>query len=158
VIARSNEAKKLGVAMVAPCYQYQSLCKKHHIYIFSSNYTLYGDMAARVMDIMGQNVPALETYSIDEAFLKLSQADINFAAWLRQHIKQCTGLPVSIGLGSSKSLAKIANFIAKKEKAGIFDLTDPELRNAILANFPIEEIWGIGRLLALRLKKLGVFF
>jgi len=160
IISRSEEAKALGIPMGAPLHEQQEVIRKHDVQVFSSNYTLYGDMSARVMSILREEVPAIEVYSIDEAFLKLP---LNFneemARALRTRVLQWTGIPVCIGIGSTKMLAKLANRLAKKNKAltgGVFDLTrywDPE---GILADTPTDGLWGVGRNLAARLAKMGI--
>ena len=118
VIARSNEAKALGIPMGAPAFQYKEQFKRHHIQVFSSNYALYGDMSHRVMKILERYTPQVEIYSIDEAFLQFKGFDhFDLKAeclQMKQQIKQWTGIPVSVGLAPSKALAKIANKIAKK--------------------------------------------
>ena len=118
VIARSNEAKALGIPMGAPAFQYYSFFKQKGVKVFSSNYPLYGDMSSRIMSILEQYTPNLEIYSIDEAFLQFKGFDLfNLEAEghrIQKQIRRWTGIPVSIGMGPSKSLAKIANKIAKK--------------------------------------------
>ncbi len=161
VIARSNEAKKLGIPMGAPFYRWKKLCDNNTLYAFSSNYALYGDMSNRIMTLLTHFCPDIEIYSIDEAFLALDQFDENnlfsYSEKIRNTIKQCTGMPVSIGIAPTKTLAKIANHIAKKKTPnGIFDLSNPHIRDKVLAQFPIEDIWGIGRKLAKRLNELHI--
>jgi DNA polymerase V len=160
IISRSEEAKVVGIPMGAPLHEQQEVIRKHNVQVFSSNYTLYGDMSARVMSILREEVPAIEVYSIDEAFLKLpGNFDEEMARALRAKILQWTGIPVCIGIGSTKMLAKLANRHAKKNKAltgGVFDLTrywDPE---GILADTPTDGIWGVGRNLAARLARMGI--
>jgi len=160
IISRSEEAKVLGIPMGAPLHEQQEVIRKHDVQVFSSNYTLYGDMSARVMSILREEVPAIEVYSIDEAFLKLpANFDEEMARALRAKVLQWTGIPVCIGIGSTKLLAKLANRHAKKNKAltgGVFDLThywDPE---EVLADTPTDGLWGVGRNLAARLAKMGI--
>jgi DNA polymerase V len=160
IISRSEEAKVLGIPMGAPLHEQQEVIRKHDVQVFSSNYTLYGDMSARVMSILREEVPAIEVYSIDEAFLKLpANFDEEMARALRAKVLQWTGIPVCIGIGSTKLLAKFANRHAKKNKAltgGVFDLThywDPE---EVLADTPTDGLWGVGRNLAARLAKMGI--
>lgn len=145
VIARSNEAKALGIPMGAPAFQYQELFKKHKVVVCSSNYVLYGDMSHRVMSTLAQFTPDLQIYSIDEAFLLLDQPQD--AKVIRETILQCTGIPVSIGLAPTKTLAKAANYFVKKNPSynGIFILDTPELQQKMLSSLPVEEVWGIGR-------------
>jgi DNA polymerase V len=161
VIARSNEAKKLGVVMGTPFYQCKKLFEKHDIKIFSSNYELYGDLSHRVMSSITHFYPEIEVYSIDEAFVSLDSFDhfnlIEYAKIVKSKVKQWTGIPISIGLGRTKTLAKIANHIAKKfTEAGVYMLTDPVVIENILAKFPINNIWGIGRQLAKKLNARGI--
>jgi DNA polymerase V len=121
VIARSNEAKELGIPMGAPYFKWRLLCGKNRVHVFSSNYELYGDMSARVMATLTNMCPNIEIYSIDEAFLVLDGfrwRDLTqFALRIRETVKQWTGIPVSIGFAQTKTLAKIANKIAKKKTA-----------------------------------------
>lgn len=118
VVARSNEAKALGIKMGEPAFKLQDVIREHNVAVFSSNYTLYGDMSQRVMDCLAQFTPTKEIYSIDEAFLDLSgfeKTDLNEYAKLIQHtVKKWTGIPVSIGIATTKTLAKVANRLAKK--------------------------------------------
>lgn len=148
VVARSNEAKALGIPMGIPEFQIRQLIKKHQIAVFSSNYTLYGDMSQRVMDTLGTLCPDLEIYSIDEAFLSLcgfqSRNLADYGRLIRARVKQDTGIPVSVGIAPTKTLAKIAGGIAKKSDSGVFDLTGAD-RNSILAQTEVADIWGIGR-------------
>ena len=147
VIARSNEAKALGIAMGEPYFKIKFLCKKHHIHIFSSNYVLYGDLSNRVMTVIDEAWPAMEQYSIDEAFIDLramppQQHDL-FCHDLRQRILQATGIPTSIGIGPTKTLAKLANHICKKElHVSVFNLSE---QRDWLARIAIGEVWGIGK-------------
>lgn len=155
IISRSNEAKKLKIPMGAPFYQWKSFCKKHQVSVFSSNYELYGDMSERIMQLLKDFNEKIEIYSIDEAFLlfekKISLTEL---AELRQYVIACTGVPISIGLGQSKTLAKIANYIAKnKVDSGIYILEDCEHD---LADLPVEKIWGVGSKTAAKLNRLKI--
>lgn len=152
VIARSNEAKALGIQMGTPAFMVQDLLKQVHV--FSSNYSLYGDMSARVMNIIGDMVMEIEIYSIDEAFVKLNgYANLeNFGHDIRDTVKRSTGIPVSIGIAPSKTLAKVANKIAKKTN-GVYWIEDLKL---VLQNTAIEDIWGIGRQYAKFLTKNNI--
>lgn len=153
VIARSDEAKALGIAMGAPFFQIQSLVKQHDVTVYSSNYALYGDMSDRVMQTLAHFVAEVEVYSIDEAFLNLSgyertQADLaQFARQLRQTVKQWTGIPVSIGIGPTRTLAKLANRWAKQQKipGGVCWLQETEQITPVLDAFAVGDVWGIGR-------------
>lgn len=157
VIARSNEAKKLSIPMGAPFFKWESFCKKNNVAVFSSNYELYGDMSKRVMTIIKQNCPQVEIYSIDEAFLSLENLGIKnilaYALTLKNQIKTDTGIPVSIGIAQTKTLAKIANHIAKNT-TGVCHLTEKDV--SLLQTFPVNKIWGIGHQLAKRLKNLNI--
>src|SRR5262249_8483354 len=127
VIARSDEAKALGIPMGLPAFKLADLRQEHPIEIFSSNYTLYGDLSARVMTTLMQWAPAVEVYSIDEAFLDLagiSTDDLRiYGETLRATIHQWTGIPVSIGIAPTKTLAKLANRLAKRSPQGVVTLT-----------------------------------
>lgn len=142
VIARSNEAKALGIKMGDAEFKIRTELRQHDVVVRSSNYTLYGDMSARVMQILDANLPAVEIYSIDEAFGDFTGIDdpCRFAAELRIMVRQWTGIPVSIGLGASKVLAKAGNKLAKKTLNGVRHVQ----RADDLAEFPIRDLWGIG--------------
>src|SRR5712691_2464181 len=158
VIARSEEAKALGIPMGLPTFQLTDLLQVHPIEVFSSNYALYGDMSARVMTTLAQWAPDVEVYSIDEAFLHLSPLESDalsaYGQTMRTIIQQWTGIPVSIGIGATKTLAKLANRLAKRspEARGVVTLTSPAEVEATLAQTPIEDIWGIGLGYTRRLK------
>lgn len=151
IIARSDEAKKLGIKMGQPLYQARPIIDKHRIAIFSSNYRLYGDMSHRVMSVLKSKVPATEVYSIDEAFLNLTGIPANqldqyghdLSAW----VKKCTGLPVSIGISHTKTLAKVASKLCKQypKLKGCCVMSRPEDIEKVLRKFPVEDVWGIGR-------------
>ncbi len=161
IIARSNEAKALGINMGTPYFKAKNFLHRHRVKVFSSNYPLYGDLSRRVMTTLQQLEPEMEIYSIDEAFLRLppdSGMNLNILGrQIRTTLKQHTGIPVSIGLGSTKTLAKIANRFAKKfpEYNGLLDLTavDPD---PFLNRCEINDVWGIGRGHAERLRARGV--
>lgn len=161
VVARSNEAKALGIAMGIPYYQVKPLTDKHNVVVLSSNYTLYADMSARVMETLAQFAPRLEIYSIDEAFLDLAgipDGPVDYGRRIRRTVRQWTGIPVSVGIGPTKTLAKLANKLAKKspKAGGVLDLTgSPWLDEALRRTNP-EDIWGIGRRTAAKLKKAGI--
>jgi DNA polymerase V len=149
VIARSEEAKALGIPMGLPAFQLAQQFAKHTIEIYSSNYALYGDMSARVMETLGQFTPDIEVYSIDEAFLNLSGITDNLLPYgrlIRQTVTQWTGIPISIGIGATKTLAKLANRIAKRNKhaEGVIDLTVASSQEEMLQAIPVQDIWGIG--------------
>jgi DNA polymerase V len=150
VIARSDEAKALGIPMGLPAFKLTDLVKKHSIEVYSSNYTLYGDLSARVMTTLTQWTPDVEVYSIDEAFLQFSPLPLDaltaYGQSMRAMIHQWTGIPVSIGIGPTKTLAKLANRLAKRspEAQGVVALTSASQIEAILTQTPIGDIWGIG--------------
>ena len=160
IIARSNEVKKLGIPMGAPYYKYKELCEKHNVYVFSSNYQLYGDMSNRVMESLRILAPELEVYSVDEAFLRLDSLAWmeleEYGKLLQGKIKMWTGIPISIGIAHTKTLAKIANHLAKKS-TGVIDLRNTELVDVELSSLAVEEIWGIGKQLSLSLNNLGIY-
>lgn len=162
IIARSNEAKTLGIGMGAPYFKNRPLIRQYNVAVFSSNYPLYGDISQRVMDILLQSEPEVEVYSIDEAFIELPsgrQADLeNYAASLRDRVRKHTGIPVSIGIGPTKTLAKVANRFAKKNRAGssIFVMPDRHRRETLLARVDVNDIWGIGRRHGARLTRQGI--
>ena len=145
VVARSAEAKALGIGMGVPFFRVRDLAKKHGVIIRSSNYALYGDMSERVMSVLAAAAPSHEIYSIDECFLDLENIP-NLGAWcadLREQVRRWTGIPVSIGVGTTKTLSKIANKQAKAGN-GVCILT-PETREAVLRATPVGDVWGIGR-------------
>ena len=158
VIARSNEAKALGIKMGQPVFKIRHLINKKNVELFSTNFPLYGDFSSRVMDILKSEVKKVEVYSIDEAFLDFSDfASIDRAIFIKKKIEKWTGIPISIGLGHTKSLAKIANHIAKKHTSkGVF-MMEGDLTQRVLSNFPVEDLWGIGRRYGKMLKYFGVY-
>jgi len=159
IIARSNEAKALGIKMGVPYYQVKALCQQHQVEVFSSNYTLYGDMSQRVMSIIEASWPAVEVYSIDEAFLDLSTLPVeqqeSFCRDLQKKVLKHTGIPTSIGLGPTKTLAKLANFLCKKVlKTPVFNVA-PE-RDYWLQKIDVGDVWGIGRQWSKKLALCGI--
>lgn len=151
-VARTDEAKALGIKMGDPYFKIRDLCKKHGVSVFSSNYALYGDMSRRVMQTLGEFIPEMEVYSIDEAFVSFNGFErrnlMEFAQEIRETILRNTGIPVSIGIGPTKVLAKAANQIAKKNKKTtncLFSLLDPKERLQHLKAFPVGDLWGVGR-------------
>lgn len=161
-VSRSNEAKALGVKMGVPVFQIRELVKQHGIAVFSSNYVLYADMSNRVTTILQQFSPIHEIYSIDESFLDLTGfADINDRAKLiHQKVYQDTSIPVCVGIGCTKTLAKLANFVAKRHPRsnGVFNFNrlSQSQMNSVLSNIPVEEIWGVGRRLTASLNQIGI--
>jgi len=161
VIARSNEAKALGIPMGAPAFKYKDLFQKHNVRIFSANFALYGDMSNRVMDILSGYSPEIQIYSIDEAFLKLYKlTDLQtYGKAICNKVKKWTGIPVSIGIAPTKALAKVANRIAKKfpeQTDGVYIIDSEEKRIKALKWLKIEDVWGIGRQHSKRLKAMGI--
>ena len=164
VVAASREAKALGIELGFPYFQQQEFCDQHGVQVFSSNYALYGDLSQRVMTVLRGFAPEVEVYSIDEAFLLWPAGrppDLAAAVrTLRATVRQWTGIPVTIGLGTSKTLAKVANRIAKKDPAcdGVLDLSElaeTEL-NQRLAALTVDKVWGIGPRYAERLRAAGI--
>jgi len=160
IVSRSQEVKDLGLDMARPIFKCQDLIKKHKINVYSSNYVLYGDLSQRVMNILSKFSPNMEVYSIDEAFLSLDGFnDIEQRAQaIRKTVKQSTGIPVSLGVAPTKTLAKIANHIAKRnpEMNGVFCLTDQKQIDERLKDMPAKKIWGIGSRKAEFLKSNGI--
>jgi DNA polymerase V len=163
VVARSKEAKKLGVKMGVPLFQVRELMRQHGILAFSSNYALYADISQRVMSTLENLAPRVEVYSIDEAFLDLSGMQqlhnlTEFGLTVRQHIQKCIGMTVCVGIAPSKTLAKLANHAAKtwQQAGGVVDLTSKTRQRKLLALLPVAEVWGIGSKLSTRLQQLGI--
>ena len=163
VIARSREAKALGIKMGVPYFQVRELVDKHRIVVFSSNYALYADISSRVMSTLEQLAPAVEVYSIDEAFLDLTgvehaQSLTESGLSIRQTIQDWIGMTVCVGIAPSKTLAKLANHAAKKwqKTAGVVDLTSKERQRKLMALLPVSEVWGVGSKLTKRLNELGI--
>ena len=161
IIARSNEAKALNIPMGAPFHIYRDFINAHKVKVYSSNYPLYGDMSNRVMTSLFEFNSNLEVYSIDEAFLKFNQttrADIGYDILkIKESIFKWTGIPVSIGLGPTKTLAKIANTLAKKNNHhGIFDLSSEVKQEEVLKSINIENIWGISKRWGSKLRMIGI--
>jgi DNA polymerase V len=162
-ISRSNEAKALGVVMGAPWFKMQELVKQHGIIGLSSNYALYADMSNRVMTMLNDFSPNQEVYSIDECFLDLTGFNRDLREYgqeMRSRILKWTGLPVCVGVGATKTLAKLANHIAKKQSqfdgvCNLNQLAEDEV-NKVFSNIEVGEVWGVGRRLALKLKDLGI--
>lgn len=162
VVARSQEAKDIGIRMGEPAFQYKDMFEKHQVAVYSSNYTLYGDMSARVMNTLARFTPEIEVYSIDEAFLNLQgiQKDLDaYGRDIRYRVRRNTGIPVGVGIGPTKVLAKAANHIAKKHPyfrdKGVFVFNE-QIREAVLKEFAIEDVWGIGSRHAERLRRQRV--
>lgn len=163
VIARSNEAKALGIPMGAAAFEYKAIFEANNVFVYSSNYALYGDMSARVMNILSTYSPDIEIYSIDEAFLKfkgfelfdLQEIGIN----MQKTVTKGTGIPISVGIAHTKALAKVANKIAKKfpEKTkSVYTIDTDEKRIKALKWTKIEDVWGIGRKFAKKLQAINI--
>jgi DNA polymerase V len=150
IVALSQEAKDVGIPSFSPLFKIKDLIKKHNVAVFSSNYTLYGDMSNRVMSTLEQFTPDVEIYSIDEAFLNfegLERREMDsYCREIKDTVMKWTGIPVSIGVATTKTLAKVANRIAKKNKqhAGVLDLTKEKNIDEYLKKVLVEDIWGVG--------------
>lgn len=158
VISRSNEAKALGIPMGAPAFKYEDIFKKNKVFVYSSNFTLYGDMSNRIMTILNEYTPELEIYSIDEAFLNLEGFEHNdltaYCLEIRNKVLKWTGLPISIGIASTKALTKVANRIAKKfpvKTNNVYLIDNEEKRIKALKWLKVEDVWGIGSKLSKKL-------
>jgi DNA polymerase V len=162
IVSRSQEVKDLGIKTGTPVYQIQALINKHNIQLFSSNYALYADMSSRVMSLLEEFAPSIEVYSIDEAFLDLTGAcqedPAVYGQRLRTTVQRSTGIPVCVGMGPTKTLAKLANFAAKRwsRTGGVLDLSDPARREKLMRIVPVSEVWGIGSRTAGRLNQMGI--
>lgn len=162
IIARSNEAKALGIKMGQPLYQVKKLIEEKGVQVFSSNYQLYGDMSRRVMQTLRSLVPAVEVYSIDEAFLDLKGIDIDrlheYGRSIVKTIRHDVGIPVSVGIAPTKTLAKVAAKLCKKypKLEGACLMYREEDIQKVLSTFPIDDVWGIGRRYSKMLKQSGI--
>lgn len=162
VISRSDEAKQMGIVMGTPAHIIQTQLKQQGVVVFSSNYTLYGDMSDRVMQTMARFVPAIEVYSIDEAFLDMHDmlyTDLGLLGLnIRRTLLRDTGIPVTIGIAPTKTLAKMANRYAKKhfKATGVFWAASETLVDDMLAQTPVSDVWGIGHQHALLLNRNGI--
>jgi DNA polymerase V len=163
VIARSIEAKKLGIRMGEPFFKMRDIFEKHKIVTFSSNYALYADMSSRVMTILEEMSPAVEVYSIDEAFMNLQgisncQNLEEFGREVRAKVLQWTGLTVGVGIAPTKTLAKLANYAAKKwtKTGGVVDLSLLARQRKLMALVEVGEVWGIGRRISKKLNDMGI--
>jgi len=155
-IARSNEAKRLGIKMGVPYYQVKELCQKNRVSVFSSNYELYGDMSKRIVSILMRFTPEAEVYSIDESFLSLEKIHdpVRTAEEMRKIVLMWTGIPISVGIGPTKTLAKMANRMAKKQDTGCLMLKGSE--NSLISSVRVRDVWGIGRRIEEKLKRLKI--
>jgi len=160
VISRSTEAKILGIKMGEPYFKVKKIVKKNNVKVFSSNYSLYGDISRRVMKTLKQFSPKIEIYSIDEAFLDLSSIKdkdlLEYGSRIRKTILKWTGIPTSIGIATTKTLSKIANHIAKKDNLGVINLINTQQIDKILKKIKINDVWGVGRQLTQFYIKNGI--
>ncbi|MDO8417559.1 MAG: Y-family DNA polymerase [Agitococcus sp.] len=164
IVARSNEAKALGIPMGAPLHLWKEKMQQHHVHVFSSNYALYGDLSRRVMRLLARYSPHQEIYSIDESFLDFTGMPnpIAHAMTLRHDIRKRTGIPVAVGIASTKTLAKLANFCAKKRETwkavGVCNLDDlkPAELTALFTSLDVGEVWGVGYRSVKKLASLGI--
>lgn len=163
-MARSAESKALGVPMGAPWFQLQELARAHSILAFSSNYALYADMSSRVVRVLADFTPAMEVYSIDESFLNLEglgAPPAEIGRQIRERVVSWVGLPVCVGIASTKTLAKLANHAAKKGLAGQdgvcdFSALSPGALDELFDQIPVSEVWGVGRRLDIRLAEMRI--
>ena len=160
VISRSTEAKNLGIKMGEPYFKVKKIVKENDVKIFSTNFALYGDISRRVMKTLTQFSPQMEIYSIDEAFLDLSSIKsedlLEHGYKIRKTVLKWTGIPTSIGIGSTKTLSKAANYIAKKEKSGVINLVNSKKIDGFLSKIKINDVWGVGKQLTKFYIKNGI--
>lgn len=161
IVARSQEVKDLGIPMGVPVFQIRELIEKNRIAVYSSNYTLYGDISSRVHDAISHFSDKIENYSIDEAFAEIeanrySKSLMASGIDIRKSVKKWTGISTSVGIAPTKTLAKVAGRIAKKSPTGVFELTDSQLQNEVLEATDIIDIWGINKRSAVKLQALGI--
>ena len=162
IIARSKEAKALGIKMGVPLFKVKDIVERENVTVFSSNYTLYADMSRRVMNIISEFAPSIEVYSIDEAFIELTNMNVDYESYVRQMRKvilQYTGIPVSIGIASTKTLTKVANHIAKDDESleGVCSLIQYKNLDQVLEDTNVTDVWGVGRQLSKKLIANGIF-
>src|SRR5690554_1769806 len=158
VIARSNEAKDLGIRMGDPFFKIETQLRRAGVAVFSSNYPLYGDMSARVMTNLARLSPKVEVYSIDECFLDLTGLGNldSYAHQIRDAVIQNTGIPLSVGIAPTKVLAKVANRMCKRGRGVCVLDTDEKIREA-LEDFEVGDLWGVGRASVKKLQAAGIF-
>lgn len=161
-VSRTPELKKLGVKMGEPYFKVKQICEKNHVAVFSANFSLYTNISDRVMSILASFAPQVEVYSVDEAFLDLtglSHLDLlNYGKTIKEAVEKYTGIPVCVGIGTSKTMAKLANHIAKKSKkaSGVVSLIDKKMQDIGLERVLVGDVWGIGRKSALKCQYLGI--
>ncbi|WP_313683404.1 translesion error-prone DNA polymerase V subunit UmuC [Pantoea sp.] len=163
IISRSAEAKELGIGMASPYFKLQDELKRQQVQVFSSNYALYADMSRRVMTILEEMAPRVEIYSIDEAFLDVTgvRSCIDLAVFgreIRKRLLRETGLTVGVGIAPTKTLAKLANYAAKKwpGTGGVVDLSNVDRQRKLLALVPVSDVWGVGRRISKKLNLMGI--
>ncbi len=163
VIARSAEAKRMGIKMATPLFQNERFFRENGVHVFSSNYELYGDMSARMMAILGEMAAGQEIYSIDESFLDVTGIGSlipleSFGQQMRARVRQETGLIIGVGFGPTKTLAKLANHAAKKwtKTNGVVDLSERSRQRKLLQLTDVSDVWGIGRRISVRMNQLGI--
>lgn len=163
VISRSAEAKALGIKMGAPYFKLKQELQRQHVHVFSSNYALYADLSERVMMLLTEMSPGIEIYSIDEAFINVAGVENcmsleAFGHQMRSRVLKETGLTVGVGIGPTKTLAKLANYAAKKWRraGGVVDLSNVDRQRKLLALVPVEEVWGVGRRISKKLNGMGI--
>jgi len=163
VVARSAESKNLGIKMAVPYFHIKELIEREKVEVFSSNYTLYGDISSRVMSTLEHMAPRVEVYSIDEAFLDLTGlshiSDLTeFGMTVKQRVYRDNGIHVCVGIASTKTLAKLANYAAKKypKTDGVLDLSNPTWRKRLLSITPASEVWGVGRRISKQLEAMNI--
>ena len=147
IIARSNEAKILGIKMGVPVFQVRDIIDNNNVYVFSTNFALYGDMSSRVMSLLSDISPEIEIYSIDEAFMNFTgvKDSVHLASRIKSVVTKSTGIPISIGIAATKTLSKVANYFAKKQTAnGVYALTEQQQIVQALKELPVSKLWGVG--------------
>jgi DNA polymerase V len=161
VVARSDEAKQLGIKMGVPFFHVRHLVQEHGLITLSSNYALYADMSNRCMHLIKQFSPCTEIYSIDECFMGLEHIPesclMEYAIGIQDTIETVLGLPISIGIATNKTLAKVASLFAKQSPDGIFMIHNQPSPNTLLSQIPVGEVWGIGQQLSLKLRQRGIY-
>lgn len=163
VIARSNEAKALGIPMGAPAFKFKDIFEKQNVNIFSTNFTLYGDISNRIMNLLGQLAPELEIYSVDEAFMIFDDISFDIEEYCREvsvKVYKEVGIPISIGIGKTKTLAKLANKVAKdnpEKYKSVFNFEGATKPDEVIKDIPVEKVWGIGRKNRVKLNELGIY-
>lgn len=162
IVARSQEAKALGISMGVPYFQIRDFCERMKVVSCCCNHSLYQTVSVQVMEAIAYDAEEMEIYSIDEAFLLFShplfiENKIDRCISIKERVKEKVGIPISLGIASTKTLAKLANDLAKKEeRLGVFDLTDASVIQEILSMYPVGDIWGIGKKMCEKLHKIGI--